>query len=123
MNQQINQVVKAMTSMMVVGMTFGMASPIMLQSRKNEPKSEAERRATHKAKYGDERLPPKGSGLSTQRGPWIITYKQDYMSGHDLEHQARNLEEALRLFADTARKHKDHLEAESEAEVCMHYLG
>lgn len=31
MNQQINQMVKAMTSMMALGMTFGMARPVMLQ--------------------------------------------------------------------------------------------
>jgi len=31
MSEQINQVVRAMTSMMVVGMSFGMARPVMLQ--------------------------------------------------------------------------------------------
>ena len=40
MNQQINQAVQAMTNMMVLSMTFGMASPIMLQTRKQgEPKA------------------------------------------------------------------------------------
>lgn len=35
MNQQVSQIVHTMTSMLVLGMTFGMAGPVMLQ-RKNE---------------------------------------------------------------------------------------
>lgn len=74
MNEQIRSVVKAVTTVMTLSMTLGMASPIMLQSRKwGEPKSEAERRATHKAKYGTEKLPPRGTGLRAQAEYyWVI---------------------------------------------------
>ena len=74
MSEQIKSAVKAMTTMMTLGMTLGMASPVMLQSRRwGEPKSEAERRATHKAKYGTEKLPPRGTGLRTQTEYfWVI---------------------------------------------------
>ena len=37
--------------------------------RGGKPKTEAERRATHKALFGDEELPPRGTGLK-RRGLW-----------------------------------------------------
>ena len=38
--------------------------------RFGRPKTEAERRATHKALFGDGELPPRGTGLK-RRGLWI----------------------------------------------------
>jgi len=50
MKQQINQMVHAMTSVMVMGMTFGMARPIMLQQGNGLPREFSDFRAWFK--YG-----------------------------------------------------------------------
>jgi len=63
MNQQINQMVQAMTNIMVLGMTFGMASPIMLQSvGQGKPKAgknrlKLQRHSTYSARAVIERHP------------------------------------------------------------------
>jgi len=73
-----NQLIETMVAMMLMSMGVGMAKPVMLQTRRwGKPKSEAERRASHKAKYGTEKVPPRGTrvrGALSQQGRWMRVY-------------------------------------------------
>lgn len=54
------------------------------EPRKGQPKTEEERRATHLARYGEEKLPPRGTGLSKHLGDREIICA-DINSGEVLE--------------------------------------